>query len=67
MPAQTRCDSLNTLQTHLEKTLKGIPKFVLVLDGIDRQKEAPFTLLAGLARFGFHVRDFDSDATALKH
>ena len=49
---QTRCDSLNGLVNQLEKILQGQPKFILVFDGIDRQKEAPSTLIPALARFG---------------
>lgn len=37
---------------NLQKMLEGKGKFVLVLDGIDRQREAPPTLMAALARFG---------------
>jgi origin recognition complex subunit 5 len=57
-----RCESISVLENHLEDTLKHLEteRFVLVLDGIDRQREAPSTLLPALARFGAIVRD-DND------
>jgi origin recognition complex subunit 5 len=53
--SQPRCDSLNSLASQLEKLLKFAPKFVLVFDGIDRQKEATPILIPGLARLGHIV------------
>jgi origin recognition complex subunit 5 len=50
--AQVRCDSLNGLVNQLEKILHGQPRLILVFDGIDRQREAPPTLMTALARFG---------------
>jgi origin recognition complex subunit 5 len=50
--ALSRCETVNTLENHLEKNLKGLSKFVLVFDGIDRQKEMSPTLIPGLARLG---------------
>lgn len=50
--AQVRCETVNTLENYLEKILNGIPKFALVFDGIDRQKEMLPTLIPGLARLG---------------
>ncbi|KAH0287009.1 hypothetical protein M436DRAFT_60830 [Aureobasidium namibiae CBS 147.97] len=47
-----RCENLSTLTSSLERLLKGIDKFVLALDGIDEQREAPPTLLPTLARLG---------------
>jgi origin recognition complex subunit 5 len=47
-----RCESLAALLVQLESLLKNVPKFVLVFDGLDRQREAPPTLFAALARFG---------------
>lgn len=50
------CDNLATLAVHLEKMLAKpqnkdkAEKFVLVFDGIDRQRDAPHTLLSALAR-----------------
>ena len=54
--SQPRCDSVNSLCTILEKLLQSVPKFVLVFDGIDRQREATSTLIPGLARLGSMVR-----------
>lgn len=47
-----RTENLSSLAVHLGKMLEGKGKFVLVLDGIDGQREAPPTLLPALARFG---------------
>jgi origin recognition complex subunit 5 len=47
-----RCENLSTLTSSLERLLEGIDKFVLVLDGIDEQRDAPPTLLPTLARLG---------------
>jgi origin recognition complex subunit 5 len=41
---------------HLQGLLKSEEKFVLVLDGVDKQREAPPTLLPALARLGEFVR-----------
>lgn len=51
-----RNDSLNALQANLEALLKTVKqKIVLVLDAIDRQRDAPSTLLPALARIGEYV------------
>ncbi|PKX89732.1 origin of replication complex subunit 5 family protein [Aspergillus novofumigatus IBT 16806] len=52
-----RCEHVSTLAVLLAESLasnagKKTEKFVLVLDEIDRQREAPQTLLAALARLG---------------
>jgi origin recognition complex subunit 5 len=62
-----RCENISTLAVLLGEALAQAPtdeengrrqgqgvieKFVLVLDGIDRQREPPQTLLPGLARLG---------------
>jgi origin recognition complex subunit 5 len=52
-----RCEHVSTLSVLLAECLassagKKTEKFVLVLDEIDRQREAPQTLLAALARLG---------------
>ena len=47
-----RCDSIISLQRHLERLLRGKRRLVLIFDGADRQREAPTTLLPALARFG---------------
>ncbi|KAK5139605.1 hypothetical protein LTR04_003454, partial [Oleoguttula sp. CCFEE 6159] len=46
------CESISALAVHLQRLLQAHGKFVLVFDGIDRQREAPPTLLPALARFG---------------
>lgn len=50
-----RTESLSALKVSLERILRNRGKFVLVFDGIDRQKEAPPGLMAALARFGDHI------------
>jgi origin recognition complex subunit 5 len=53
----SRTENLNSLVVNLQKMLEGREgKFVLVLDGIDAQREAPPTLIPALARFGEMVR-----------
>lgn len=52
-----RCEHVSTLAVLLEECLAARAegqrgKFVLVLDEIDRQREAPQTLLSALARLG---------------
>lgn len=51
-----RCENLSALVVHLQRLLKSDEKFVLVLDGVDKQREAPPTLLPALARLGEFVR-----------
>ena len=51
-----RCENLSALVVHLQRLLKSEEKFVLVLDGVDKQREAPPTLLPALARLGEFVR-----------
>ncbi|KAJ3553553.1 hypothetical protein NPX13_g10863 [Xylaria arbuscula] len=53
--APSRCETLAALTAELTKTLKHVEgdsrsRFVLVFDGIDRQRDAPPTLLPALAR-----------------
>lgn len=48
----SRCENLSSLTSSLERLLEGIDKFVLVLDGVDEQREAPATLLPTMARLG---------------
>lgn len=56
----SRTENLNSLVVNLQRMLEGrSSKFVLVFDGIDRQRECPPTLLPALARFGEMVR-FDA-------
>ena len=47
-----RCESLNTLSNSLQTLLQRAPKFVLVLDAIDRQRDPPPTLLPALIALG---------------
>ncbi|KAI9823338.1 MAG: hypothetical protein M1832_002562 [Thelocarpon impressellum] len=48
-----RCESMSVLAVKLQALLSQREgRFVLVFDGIDRQREAPGTLLQGLARLG---------------
>lgn len=47
-----RCENLGALAVHLQRLLDKQDKFVLVFDGIDKQREAPPTLLPALARLG---------------
>ncbi|KAI9697734.1 MAG: hypothetical protein M1820_007721 [Bogoriella megaspora] len=46
-----RCENISALVAQLQKLLEGREKFILVLDGIDRQRDAPPTLFPALARF----------------
>lgn len=47
-----RCENISALAVHLQKLLASRDKFLLIFDGIDKQREAPPTLLAALARLG---------------
>ena len=47
-----RCESLSTLTVLLQRMLERVDKFVLVYDGIDKQREAGPFLLQGIARLG---------------
>ncbi|CEL06160.1 Putative Origin recognition complex subunit Orc5 [Aspergillus calidoustus] len=52
-----RCEHVSSLTVLLGECLASTPgkpveKFILVLDGIDKQREAPPTLLSALARLG---------------
>ncbi|KAF2207785.1 hypothetical protein CERZMDRAFT_102050 [Cercospora zeae-maydis SCOH1-5] len=47
-----RCENISALAVHLEKLVGKQEKFVLVLDGIDQQRDAPPTLLPALGRLG---------------
>ena len=57
-----RCEHVSSLAVLLGECLASVSggwnnnKFVLVLDGIDKQREAPHTLLSALARLGEVVR-----------
>ncbi|KAF2858474.1 hypothetical protein K470DRAFT_221211 [Piedraia hortae CBS 480.64] len=47
MPA--RCESISALAVHLETMLENESRFILMLDGIDRQREALATLTPAVA------------------
>ena len=47
-----RCDSISAFVVQLQRLLEGKGKFILVFDGIDRQSEAPPSLLPAVARLG---------------
>ncbi|KAK8258185.1 origin recognition complex subunit 5 C-terminus-domain-containing protein, partial [Phyllosticta capitalensis] len=47
-----RCENISALLVHLQRLLEGRERFVLVFDGVDRQRESPPTLLPALARLG---------------
>lgn len=49
----SRCENISALAAQLQRLLESREgHFTLVFDGIDRQREAPPTLLPALARFG---------------
>ncbi|KAL2264407.1 hypothetical protein VTK26DRAFT_3294 [Humicola hyalothermophila] len=53
--APSRCETVSQLTVELSKMLKYTPRpdgfrFVIVFDAIDRQRDAPYTLLPALAR-----------------
>jgi origin recognition complex subunit 5 len=58
--SDSRCENLAQLVVAINRILEdqsdsstpGFGKFVLVFDGIDRQRDAPPTLLPALARLG---------------
>ncbi|KAF1353453.1 origin recognition complex subunit 5 C-terminus-domain-containing protein [Delphinella strobiligena] len=50
--SSSKCESLSALTSSLERVLEGIDKFILVLDGVDEQREAPPTMLPALTRLG---------------
>lgn len=47
-----RCENISALAVHLQDLLKDQERFILVLDGVDKQRDAPPTLLPALARLG---------------
>lgn len=47
-----RCESISAFVALLQQVLEGRGKFILVLDGIDRQREPAPTLLPAMARLG---------------
>ncbi|KAL1311105.1 hypothetical protein AAFC00_001310 [Neodothiora populina] len=51
----TKCESISSLASALEQLFDGLDKFVLVLDGIDEQREAPPTMLPALTRLGMMI------------
>lgn len=51
-----RCESISAFVVQLQRLLHGQSKFILVFDGVDRQREAAPTLLPALARLSEIVR-----------
>ncbi len=51
-----RCESISAFVVELQQLLEGKGQFILVFDGIDRQREAAPTLLPALARLSEIVR-----------
>ena len=47
-----RSESISAFVVELQRLLKGNEKFILVFDGIDRQREAAPTLLPAIVRLG---------------
>ena len=47
-----RCESLSAFVVLLQKIVCSVEKFILVFDGIDRQRDASPTLLPAIARLG---------------
>ena len=47
-----RCESISAFVVELQHLLEGRGKFILVFEGIDRQREAAPTLLPAIARLG---------------
>jgi len=47
-----RCESISAFVVELQQLLEGRGRFIVVFDGIDRQREAATTLLPALARLG---------------
>lgn len=60
-----RCESISAFVVQLQLLLEGRGKFVLVFDGIDRQREALPTLLPAIARLGEIVCRIQSQTMAL--
>ncbi|KAK5108832.1 hypothetical protein LTR62_007806 [Meristemomyces frigidus] len=54
--SQGRCETISALAALLQRLLAKEDKFILVFDDMDRQREAPPTLLPALARLGEFVR-----------
>ena len=51
----SRCENATTLAVHLQKLLKDKGHLVLILDGMDKQRESLPMLLPALARLGHMV------------
>ena len=50
-----RCENLSALTVQLQRLLKNGERFTLVFDGVDKQRDAPPTLLPALARLAEFV------------
>jgi origin recognition complex subunit 5 len=57
-----RCESLAALAVQVSQLLEHCPRFYLVFDGVDNQREAPPTLLPALTRLGDLVPNLFSDS-----
>lgn len=74
-----KCEHASSLAVLLANALDSkmgkVQKFVIVLDGIDKQREAPYTMLSALARLGevvsiclwFHVSRLATDSARYHH
>ena len=51
-----RCENISAFVVQLQHLLPNQQKFILVFDGIDRQRECPPTLIPALVRLGEIVR-----------
>ncbi|KAL8739394.1 MAG: hypothetical protein Q9190_007802, partial [Brigantiaea leucoxantha] len=47
-----RCENISAFVVQLQHLLQNQQKFILVFDGIDRQRECPPTLIPALVRLG---------------
>ena len=50
--SSSKCESLSSLTSSLERLLHNVDKFVLIIDGIDEQREAPPNMLPAISRLG---------------
>ena len=60
-----RCESISVFTVELQRLLEGRDKFILVFDGIDRQRDAAPTLLPAVVRLG-EIVSRSRDMTATK-
>ena len=60
-----RCESISAFTVELQRLLGESGTFILVFDGIDRQREAAPTLLPAITRLGEIVRTHGPEAPQL--